>query len=91
MSFSLADATKIKMPCNRRMLVEPLKAFLEFVKSDTELQVKLKAASDIDAVMAIAKDAGFVISAKDLRMVQSEVPDEELNGANGGINHDNVT
>ena len=43
------------------MLVEPLKAFLEFVKSDTELQVKLKTASDIDAVLAIAKDAGFVI------------------------------
>jgi len=73
------------------MLVEPLKAFLEFVQSDTELQVKLKTASDIDAIMAIAKDAGFVISAKDLKMVQSEVPDEELNGGTGGINHDNVT
>ena len=79
------------MPCNRCMLVEPLKAFLEFVQSDTELQVKLKTASDIDAIMAIAKDAGFVISAKDLKMVQSEVPDEELNGGTGGINHDNVT
>ena len=79
------------MPCNRCMLVEPLKAFLEFVQSDTELQVKLKTASDIDAIMAIAKDAGFVISAKDLKMVQSEVPDEELNGSTGGINHDNVT
>ena len=79
------------MPCNRCILAEPLKAFLEFVKSDTELQVKLKAAGDIDAVMAIAKDAGFVISAKDLRMVQSEAPDEELNGATGGIHHDNVT
>ena len=79
------------MPCNRRMLAEPLKAFLEFVKSDTELQVKLKAASNIDAVIAIAKDAGFVISAKDLRMIQSVGPDDEVNGATRGIKHDNVT
>ena len=73
------------------MLVEPLKAFLEFVKSDTELQVKLKAASDVDAVMAIAKDVGFTLSAEDLRMVQEEVSDDELNSAAGGVHRDNVS
>ena len=73
------------------MLVEPLKAFLEFVKSDTELQVKLKAASDVDAVMAIAKDVGFTISAEDLRMVQEEVSDDELNSAAGDVHRDNVS
>ena len=45
------------------MSEEQLKAFLEKVKGDTTLQEKLKAASDADAVVAIAKEAGFSISA----------------------------
>lgn len=57
---------------------EQLKAFLEAVKSDAGLQEKLKAAADTDAVVAIAKAAGFVISAEDLKRAQAEVSDEEL-------------
>ena len=41
------------------MSEEQLKAFLEKVKDDTSLQEKLRAASDADAVAAIAKEAGF--------------------------------
>ena len=63
------------------MSEEQLKAFLEKVKSDTSLQEKLKAASDADAVVEIAKDAGFKISAEDYA---SELSDEELEGAAGG-------
>ena len=48
------------------MSEEQLKAFLEKLKGDTSLQEKLKAASDADAVAAIAKEAGFMISADDL-------------------------
>ena len=44
------------------MSEEQLKAFLEAVKADAGLQDKLKAAADADAVVAIAKTAGFVIS-----------------------------
>ena len=44
------------------MSEEQLKAFLEKVKADTSLQEKLKAASDADAVVAIAKAAGFTIT-----------------------------
>ena len=36
------------------------------------------AAADIDAVVAIAKAAGFVISAEELKRSQAEVSDEEL-------------
>ncbi len=43
------------------MSEEQLKAFLEAVKADAGLQEKLKAAADADAVVAIAKAAGFVI------------------------------
>ena len=66
------------------MSKEQLKAFLEKVKADTSLQEKLKAASDADGVVAIAKEAGFSISADDLKNAQSEVSDEELEGAAGG-------
>ena len=67
------------------MSEEQLKAFLEKFKADTSLQEKLKAASDADAVVAIAKEAGFSISAEDLTKAQSEVSDEELEGATGGM------
>ena len=66
------------------MSEEQLKAFLEKVKADTSFQEKLKAAADADAVVAIAKDAGFSISADDLKKAQSEISDEELEGAAGG-------
>ena len=66
------------------MSEEQLKAFLEKVKGDTSLQEKLKAAADSDAVLAIAKDAGFAISFDDLKNAQSEISDQELEGVAGG-------
>ena len=66
------------------MSEEQLKAFLEKVKCDTSLQEKLKAAADNDAVAAIAKDAGFSISADDLKNAQSEISEEELENVAGG-------
>ena len=66
------------------MSEEQLKAFLGKVKADTSLQEKLKAAADSDAVLAIAKEAGFMISADDLKNAQSEISEEELEGAAGG-------
>ena len=66
------------------MSEEQLKAFLEKVKADTSLQEKLNGAADADAVVEIAKDAGFKISAEDLKNAQSEISDGELEGAAGG-------
>ncbi len=67
------------------MSEEQLKAFLEKVKADTNLQEKLKAASDADAASAIAKEAGFSISADEFTKAQStELSDEELEGVAGG-------
>ena len=57
---------------------EQLKAFMEKVQGDTSLQEKLKAAADPDAVVTIAKDAGFVITAEEIR---SELTDEEPESA----------
>ena len=83
------------------MSEEQLKAFLEAVKSNATLQEKLNAASDADSVVAIAKDAGFVISAEIAKEVpgRQELSDEELESAAGGwcnwktsddVNHDNT-
>ena len=68
------------------MSEEQLKAFLEKVKSDAELQEKLKASADANAVVAIAKEAGFSITAEDIQsMPVKELSDEELEGAAGGV------
>ena len=66
------------------MSEEQLKAFLEKVKADTSLQGNLKAAADAYAVVSIAKEAGFSISADDLKNAQSEISEEELEGVAGG-------
>ncbi|QCH16359.1 Nif11-like leader peptide family natural product precursor [Synechococcus sp. CB0101] len=67
------------------MSEEQLKAFQEAAKADAGLQEKLKAAADADAVVAIAKAAGFVISSEELQKAQAEVSEDELQGVAGGI------
>ena len=76
------------------MSEDQLKAFLEKVKGDTSLQEKLKAASDADAVVSIAKEEGFSISIDDIKAQllelsdeagDAELSDEELEGVAGGV------
>ena len=64
---------------------EKLKAFLEKVKGDTSLQGMLTAAADANAVVEIAKQVGFVISADDINKAQSEILDEGLERVAGGV------
>ena len=66
------------------MSEEQLKAFLEAVKADAGLQEQLKAVADPDAVVAIAKAAGFLISVDEIKKAQSEISEEELEGVAGG-------
>ena len=70
------------------MSEEQFKAFLEKVQSDRSLQEKLNAALSPEAIVVIAKAAGFVISAHEIKTAQStpqELSDEELDGLNGGL------
>ena len=70
------------------MSEEPLKAFLDKVKADTSLQEELKGAADVDAVIDIAKEAGFTVSGDEIKAAQSapqELSDEELEGVAGGV------
>jgi len=66
------------------MSEDQLKAFLEAVKVDAGLQEKLNAAANADAVVEIAKGAGFIISAEELQRAQAEISEEELEGVAGG-------
>ena len=78
------------------MSEDQLKAFLAAIEADTGLQAKLKAAveGEIDtadetaAVLAIAKEAGFAITAADLLRNQAQnimaLSDAELEGVTGG-------
>ena len=68
------------------MSEEQLKAFLEAVKADAGLQEKLKAAADSNAVIGIAKEAGYALSADDLAKVQMlDISEGELEDIAGGI------
>ena len=69
------------------MSEEQLKAFLEKVKADTNIQEKLKAAASPEAPIEIAKEAGFAITAKDIKSSQS-APGEVLSGKKVGITCD---
>ena len=71
-------------PHSQAMSEEQLKAFLDAVKADAGLQEQLKAAGDTDAVVAIAKAAGFVISAEELKTAQAEISEVELEGVAAG-------
>ena len=66
------------------MSEEQLKAFLEAVKADAGLQVKLNAAKDADTVVAIAKASGFVISVDEIKKSQAEISEEELEAVAAG-------
>jgi predicted ribosomally synthesized peptide with nif11-like leader len=66
------------------MSEEQLKAFLEAVKADAGLQEQLKAVADADAVVAIARAAGFLISHDQLNQSQMELADEQLEAVVGG-------
>jgi predicted ribosomally synthesized peptide with nif11-like leader len=70
------------------MSEEQLAALLAKLRDDAGLQEKLKGAADLDAVLAIATEAGFDISKADWLRYQAnqtlELSDEELEGIAGG-------
>ena len=70
------------------MSEEQLAALLAKLKDDAGLQEKLKGAADLDAALAIAKDAGFDVSKAAWLRYQAtqtlELSDEELEGVAGG-------
>jgi predicted ribosomally synthesized peptide with nif11-like leader len=82
----LEDVTPTRLL--KEMSEEQLKAFWEAVQADAGLQEKLSAAKDADAVVAIAKAAGFEISVEEVARAQAELNDEEVLGVAGGGDSD---
>ena len=66
------------------MSEEQLKAFIAKVQTDTSLQEQLKAASDGDTFVAIAKANGFLITIEDLKIHRQNLSDKELEVTGGG-------
>ena len=70
------------------MSEEQLTALLAKLKEDAGLQEKLKGAGDLDAAVAMAKEAGFDVNKADWLRYQAqqalELSDEELEGLAGG-------
>ena len=66
---------------------DQFKAFLEAVEADAALQEKVQteASRYADAVVAIAKEAGFGITADDVKRAQLEISEDDLEGVTGGF------
>ena len=73
------------------MTQEQLTAFLANAKGNTSLQEQLKAAADVNAVAAIAKEAGYSFSVDGLNKAQSRLSERELEGAAGGQDYSVIT
>jgi len=72
------------------MSEEQLKALLAKLKEDAGLKEKFQGAGDLDAAVAMAKEAGFDVSKADWLKYQAndktlELNDEELEGVAGGF------
>jgi predicted ribosomally synthesized peptide with nif11-like leader len=70
------------------MSAEQLTAFWAAVEGDPSLEETLKGAADLDAAVAVAKEAGFDVSKADLLEYQAqqtlELSDEDLEKVAGG-------
>jgi len=70
------------------MSEEQLSALLAKLKEDAGLREKLQVAGDLDAAVALAKEAGFEVSKADWLRYQAkqilELSDGELEQASGG-------
>ena len=72
----------------KSMSEEQLTALLAKIKDDAGLREKLQGAADLDAALALAKEAGFDVSKPEWLRYQasqtSELSDAELEGVAGG-------
>ena len=66
------------------MSEDRLNAFIAKVQVDDSLQKRLQAVNDINRVLAIAKEAGFILSIDEVKAHQHQLSDEELQGIAGG-------
>jgi predicted ribosomally synthesized peptide with nif11-like leader len=75
--------------CHQKPMTEDqIQAFIAAFQSNTSLQERLKSAADSEAIVAIAKEAGFAISKEDVDKYRGqqtkELSDSDLEAVAGG-------
>ena len=65
-------------------MTENMKKFLEAVSQEKEFTEKLTKAETVEAVIALAKEKGFTLTAEDLKPQAGELNDDELDAVAGG-------
>ena len=66
------------------MSLDQARAFIEKMKADEAFRDRIVAIEGIDARLAAARDAGFQVTEAEVKEVQSELTDDELDAAAGG-------
>ena len=67
------------------MSQEQLKAFLKKVDSDKSLQKKLLGVTDVDTIISIAKEAGFVLAIDEVTEGLLTLNDDQLKQVAAGL------
>jgi len=75
--------TMEKLSTDQTMSEEQLRAILAKVAEDSDLKSKLNNAADADAVVAVAKEAGFTITLDAFDQAPMEVSEEHLESVVG--------
>ena len=63
---------------------ESTKAYIERLKTDEEFRERMKDAADKEARIALVNAEGFDFSEEDIKAVESELSDDELEAVSGG-------
>ena len=66
------------------MSLDQARAFIEKMKSDEAFRNRIIAIEDVDARLEAASDAGFEFTEAEIKSVQSELSDDDLDQAAGG-------
>jgi predicted ribosomally synthesized peptide with nif11-like leader len=67
------------------MSIESAQTFLERMKTDEEFAKKVSACTDAEARMALVKTEGFDFSAAEIKELQTEMTEAELDVCSGGL------
>ncbi len=66
------------------MSLDQARAFIEKMKSDEAFRERILAIENVDARLDAASGAGFQFTEAEVKVVQSELSDDELDAAAGG-------
>ena len=81
--MQMLDSLLTPQPVENIMSLDQARAFLEKMKSDEAFRNGIVAIEDVDARLVAASEAGFEFTEDELKEVQRELSDDELDQAAG--------